>query len=232
MYYDFFFLGLKTGDYHDDMNHENFMTWVKKQLLPNLPDRSVLIIDNAAYHNVTVNKNITTATKKGDMLSWLVEKGIPADPHLTKPELYQIIQENKFRFPPQYNLDRLLEQHGHLVLRLPPYHPELNPIEKIWALVKNWVAAHNTTFKLSDTEALTKQKFQEVSEKEWFDICQHVKKYEEELIKKEHIFDDTVDQLIFTVNTGSSDDSDEDYDDDDECDASLSEEELGCSLLD
>lgn len=25
--------------------------------------------------------------------------------------------------------DRILAEHGHLVLQIPPYHPELNPIE-------------------------------------------------------------------------------------------------------
>lgn len=165
--------------------------------------------------------------KKEEMLNWLVEKELPADPKLTKPELYQIIQENKSRFPTIYKLDQLLEQHGHCVLRLPPYHPELNPIEKIWALVKNWVAAHNTTFKLADTEALTRQKFDNISEQEWFNICQHIKKYEEELIQKEHIFDNTFDHLKFTVNTGSSEESE-----DDEDSSSSTKEDLGCSRLD
>jgi transposase len=34
----------------------------------------------------------------------------------------------------------LLARYGHVALRLPPYHPELKPIEKMWAMVKNWVA--------------------------------------------------------------------------------------------
>lgn len=213
------------------MNHNNFMAWVQKQLLPNLPEKSVLVIDNAAYHNVPVKKNVTSS-KKEEMLNWLIEKGLPANPKLTKPELYEIIKENKFRFPPQYKLDQLLESHGHRVLRLPPYHPELNPIEKIWALVKTWVAAHNITFKLADTEALTRQKFENITEQEWYNICQHIKKYEDELIKKEHLFDDTFDHLRFTVNTGSSEDSE--MSDDNESSASEPEDEpefLGCAPL-
>ncbi|CAH1987353.1 unnamed protein product [Acanthoscelides obtectus] len=31
--------GTKTGDYHNEMNSKNFMTWVERQLLPNLPER-------------------------------------------------------------------------------------------------------------------------------------------------------------------------------------------------
>jgi hypothetical protein len=29
-----FYQGSKSGDYHDDMNFQNFITWVNNQLLP------------------------------------------------------------------------------------------------------------------------------------------------------------------------------------------------------
>ncbi len=31
-------------------------------------------------------------------------------------------------------------EHGHHILLTPPYHPELQPIEKLWRNVKMWVA--------------------------------------------------------------------------------------------
>jgi transposase len=80
------------------------------------------------------------------MLTWLVQRNIPHDPKQTKPELYSIIKQHKTKHL-QYILDTELEKNGHRVLRLPPYHPELNPIEKIWAQVKNWVASRNVTYK-------------------------------------------------------------------------------------
>ena len=43
-----------TGDYHDEMNGDNFFKWVKEKLIPYLPPKSVLIIDNAPYHNLQV----------------------------------------------------------------------------------------------------------------------------------------------------------------------------------
>lgn len=197
------------------------MKWVQTQLIPNLPENSVLVVDNAAYHNVLVEKNVTSGSKKSEMIHWLQEKNIQFDESLTKPELYDIIQQNKFRFPVRYKLDELMESHGHSVLRLPPYHPELNPIEKIWATVKNWVAVNNTTFKLADVETLTRQKFAEIGEEVWSNICRHVKTFEEELIQKERIFDETIDRLEFVVNTGSSS---EDFD-------SSEDEDLGVSVL-
>ncbi|KAG8235330.1 hypothetical protein J437_LFUL003613 [Ladona fulva] len=47
-----FKLGLKTGDYHGEMNSGNYLKWIKNQLIPNLPPKSLVVIDNAPYHNV------------------------------------------------------------------------------------------------------------------------------------------------------------------------------------
>jgi transposase len=49
-----------------------------------------------------------------------------------------------------YKIYGIFAEHNHSILLLPPYHPELNPIELIWATVKNWVAQNNTTFKMDD----------------------------------------------------------------------------------
>ena len=99
-----------------------------------------------------------------------------------------------------------MEAHGHKVLRLPPYHPELNPIENIWATVKNWVASHNTTFKLCDVEALARQKFSQMGSADWKNICERVVKLEQKLYSDEHNMDSNLESLQFIVNTESSDD--------------------------
>jgi hypothetical protein len=44
--------GTKSGDYHHEMNFDNYERWLKTKLIPNLPPNSVLLVDNAAYHNV------------------------------------------------------------------------------------------------------------------------------------------------------------------------------------
>jgi transposase len=51
-------------------------------------------------------------------------------------EFYELIRSNKPKYK-MFDDDRILAEHGHVTLRLPPYHPELNAIEKIWAVVKN-----------------------------------------------------------------------------------------------
>ena len=37
-------------------------------------------------------------------------------------------------------MDQLAAEHGISILRTPPYHPELQPIETFWAVVKNHMA--------------------------------------------------------------------------------------------
>lgn len=59
--------GSKSENYHDDINHKNYMKWIENKLLFNLEKKSVLVIDNASYHNVEVEHAPTTATKKADM---------------------------------------------------------------------------------------------------------------------------------------------------------------------
>lgn len=71
-----------------NINSDIFYIWTKKDLIPKLPDKSVIVLDNAAFH------------KRIDI----------------KTEIHKA---------------------GHVIEYLPPYSPELNPIEKKWAQAKN-----------------------------------------------------------------------------------------------
>jgi hypothetical protein len=66
----------KSSDYHDDMNAENYETWLKEKLIPNLPQNSVVVTDNASYHNVQLNRAPTSASRKSEMKEWLMQKNI------------------------------------------------------------------------------------------------------------------------------------------------------------
>jgi hypothetical protein len=50
------------------MNWENFQTWLKSQLIPNLPPNSILVVDNTPYHNTREIKELTSTTRKAEML--------------------------------------------------------------------------------------------------------------------------------------------------------------------
>ena len=65
-----------------------FTSWVQQDLLPKLPENSVIVMDNATFH------------KGKDMQNMITES-------------------------------------GHILLYLPTYSPDLNPIEKKWAQAKS-----------------------------------------------------------------------------------------------
>ena len=94
------------------------------------------------------------------------------------------------------------------MIRLPPYHPDLNPIEKIWGIVKARKAAENVTFKLRDVQKLAEQNFAAVAMEEWAAVCRHVKAVEEEYMNREHEMDRVMERII--INDKDDDDDDDD----------------------
>lgn len=65
-----------------------FNTWIELDLLPKLPPKTAIVLDNASFH-----------------------KGI--------------------------DMQELVKKSGHSLIYLPPYSPDLNPIEKKWAQAKH-----------------------------------------------------------------------------------------------
>lgn len=131
----------KTGDYHGQMDWGNFSTWFMEQLLPNIPENSIIIMDNARYHNTTEESRFPKSTaRKEDFRTWLDDKGIPWGEDLLKAELYALCK--LFEPKPEYKIDKIAEAAGHSVLRTPQYHPELQPIEMCWGIMKNYMAKH------------------------------------------------------------------------------------------
>lgn len=204
----------KLADYHGDMNSENFEKWVKEVLLPRLPPRAVIVMDNAKYHSRELDKAPTSGSTKKKMHDWLVEKGIDYDKSLTRPRLYEIISQNKDKTK-KYAVDEMAKSMGFTVLRLPPYHCELNPIEMVWAQVKGYVKSRNTTFKVKDVEELTKESIVNVTSEQWKNYCEHVIKEEAKMWELEGIMDEVVDRVIIELGD-ESDSEDSEYDSDNE----------------
>jgi len=171
------FKGISTDgrDYHTEMNSKIFEKWVNEQLEPALPEKSLIIMDNASYHSVREEgtKTPTSNSRKGDMINWLTKNNINFNNKAKKPELYEIVKLNKG--PPIYKVDEFLKHKGHEVLRLPPYHCELNPIELIWGDLKGFVGRENSTFKGEDVKALIKKGFAQIDSVKWLHACEHVK---------------------------------------------------------
>lgn len=80
-----------SGDYHSNMNAENYEKWLKERLVPNLPPNSVVVLDNASYHNVQNDRAPNSNSKKIEMQRWLTEKNIAINQDMYKIELYDLI---------------------------------------------------------------------------------------------------------------------------------------------
>jgi transposase len=95
----------RTGDDHGQMHWENFSTWFAEQWLPHIPARSLIILDNAPYHNVLVEDGVPTPqSRKEQLCAWLTRNAIPWTPDMLKPELYALCK--KFAPVPTFRLDQ------------------------------------------------------------------------------------------------------------------------------
>lgn len=171
-----------------------------------LPERSVLVVDNASYHNTEVDRAPNSSARKADMQTWLRNHHIPFTEDMLKVELYELILRNKDRHI-RYVIDEILAEKGHTVIRLPPYHPELNSIELIWAELKNWVASHNTTFNVNDVMKLCEKKFSEIGSAEWQRKCNHTKKVEEDYRTVQGLIENEIESFVINVNSESENSS-------------------------
>jgi len=74
--------------FEGNINSDVFYAWLTKELFFSLPEKAVIVLDNATFH------------KRSDSIE-------------------------------------AIQNEGHTVLFLPPYSPDLNPIEKKWAQAKS-----------------------------------------------------------------------------------------------
>lgn len=140
------------------------------------------------------------------MQKWLQTKNIEFDINMKRCQLLHLIRQHKDAHN-LYVVDEMAKEANKVVLRLPPYHCELNPIELIWAQIKNEVAAKNTTFKLADVKGLLLQAIENVTPTNWHKCVQHVIREEDKMNTLDGIMDDMLEPLIITANTGSSDET-------------------------
>ena len=81
------FTFLTVSLFNGNINSDVFYAWLTEDLLPKVPQESVIVMDNATFH------------KRQDMVEAITAQ-------------------------------------GHIIEYLPPYSPDLNPIEKKWAQAK------------------------------------------------------------------------------------------------
>lgn len=168
----------KTGDYHGQMNAEQFQKWFSEMLLPNISPNSIIVMDNAPYHKMLTEDSAPVSTdSKKRMRKWLEMNDIPCRDDCLKVELNAILE--KIAPNPTYIIDEIASKSGHEVLRTPPYHPELQPIEICWGVVKNEVA-RNCNFTMENLEEQLGKAFDKVTAKTCQKIIKKIRKIEDQ----------------------------------------------------
>ena len=95
---------------------------------------------------------------------------------------------NKIAPLPIYEIDEIAKKQGHEILRTPPYHPELQPIELCWGIVKNYMA-RNCDFTLSNLKTELESGFMQVDAQVCSKIIKKIKAKEDEFWNEDMDFD-------------------------------------------
>lgn len=224
--------GTTSGDYHGQMNHVNFEKWVREKLVPNLPDSSVVVMDNAPYHSVLAEKVPTKYSIKKDIVEYLQKKGVHCDENMRKEELVTLLAVHKPR-DKVFRIDQYISSLGHTVVRLPPYMCDLNPIELVWAQVKNYVRERNCDgiLSLNRLQELTEEAIASVTPNDWNIYCNKIEMIENEYWKNDGIVSDVTDRFIISIGgDGSNSDSDSEFSASDDCSDSDADSDLAQPL--
>lgn len=193
-----------TKDYHEEMTADVFEDYFS-EMIKSIPKKSVIVMDNASYHSRLVEKLPSSSWRKEDIKNWLDEKDIEYDNDFLKKELLKLANVHKQKYK-IYAIDQMALERNIIVLRLPPYHCELNPIELIWAQVKGFVARNNTVFKLKEVRELFKTAINNVSDENWRNAINHVLKEEQKMWNLDNLVETTVEPIVINVTMSDSDD--------------------------
>lgn len=202
------FESCKSSDYHEEMNSDKFNEWFS-QVMDVLEPGSVIVLDNASYHSVKIESIPTNQSNKASIKNWLDSKGILYKDDDLKKDLLARVQEVRWKFD-KYVVDEMAKERGFTVLRLPPYHAELNPIELIWADIKSYVGRFNKTFKLAELKNLLQEAMCQITPDKWKKCVEHVKnKVEPEMRALDGILDlPHIEPVIITFDSDDDDDDD------------------------
>jgi len=129
------------------------------------------------------------AWKKDKIGQWLRSKGCSIETPIVKHLMMDKVREIR-HLHDNYVIDEEALKSNNIVLRLPPYHCELNPIELAWTAVKNHVKYNNTTFKLNDVQQLLVDAVNLVTPNMWANFVEHTIKEEDKLFNIDFITED------------------------------------------
>jgi hypothetical protein len=117
-----------------------------------------------------------------------------------------------------YHLDQYAEEHGHSVLRLPPYHCHFNAIEMVWSECKRFYDEEiiKTRSTVDDVLKIWNMAIKKVSAEHWKNYVAHTEKVINAAWETEKKID-VIDVEPVIINTNGDSDSDSSDFDSDNC---------------
>ena len=158
-------------DYHGALNAELFEKWfetVCKTATKEFGTVCHILLDNSKNHLRQKNKAPGTNDRKSVLEKWLRTHNIKLPPAVgnkkgpSKTALFALVKKHKAQYVRHYTWDIARKNGKHHILKTPPYHLEFQPIEKIWAVVKNAFANLRKTKEQKKSIPWTIEKVQEL----------------------------------------------------------------------
>lgn len=197
------------GNNDTGVNSVYFRKWCTEMLIPNLPAKSVIIIDSASCQNSEENEIPTKTSTKGEMIDWLAKRNMKAFPTMRKDELFQLIESHN----PKTIVSKtgeLIQEYGYEILKLPPYMCELNPIEAAWTKIKDIVKEHkiHSDLSIEKIRKIIEMSIQKITNKDWNEFDEHVIACETDYWNRDMLMENTLDTFVVEVNNDEDSNSD------------------------
>jgi transposase len=208
--------GQDDSDYHNTMTGAKFTAWVRNRLLPTFVEmypgkKMYLVLDNAAYHKPRDESWISAsqAMNKHELVHQLLDLGVTQ--LTTIGERPCIVPAHRFEAKigeggpskddliaattkwidehPDYNrtvIEQLFDDAGHTLIYTPPFCPEVQPIELLWAKVKRYVADRSTHNRsITEARQQTEDGFEQVTKVFCNSIIKHCHDWIDSFIQTE-----------------------------------------------
>jgi hypothetical protein len=196
--------GQDDSDYHNTMTGAKFVAWLRNRLLPTFAElhpgkKMFLVLDNASYHKPRDESWISAskAMNKHELAHQLLDLGV--EQLTTLGDRPRIVPSHRFEASigeggpskddllaavakwldkhPDHNrtvVEQLMSDAGHSLVYTPPFCPEVQPIELLWAKVKRYVAQRSTHNRsMTEARTQTEEGFEQVTKMFCNSIVKH-----------------------------------------------------------
>lgn len=193
------------GEAEDNQGKPDFtdFVWVCEKLLHSLPPNSVIVMDHPKKIDEDEDREPTKCSSKDEIQEWLTRNHIAYTAAMSKKDLLELVQKNKPK--QEFKMDVILKEQGRTVLYLPLHHPELNPIQLVWADIKSELLQKHAKSDLPEKERALEELLFGYSHEKWQKCDSHVQTVEDEYLKNERLSDEVMNQLQLQSDVGESD---------------------------